>query len=43
MKLGTPGTGPHAISPKRINYSIQSIELTDEDVATIPMDDDIKL
>lgn len=38
MELGTLGTGPHAISPKRINYSIQGVELTEEDVAAIPVD-----
>lgn len=37
--------GLHAVPPKKINYSMQAdeLELTDEDLASIPIDDDLKL
>lgn len=49
MELDTPGTGPHAISPKHINYSIcstpdmENMELTEEDIAAIPTNDNMTI
>ena len=46
MELSSLRPGPHAISPKKINYSVQpseELELTDEDLASIPIDDSIYL
>ena len=43
MELSSFRTGPHAVPPKKINYSIENLELTDKDLAAIPIDDELKL
>lgn len=46
MELDTLKPGIHAISPNRINYSahdIEELELTEEDLATIPADNETML
>lgn len=43
MELSSFKNGPHTVPPKKINYAIENLELTSEDLASIPMDDGLKL
>jgi len=43
MELSSFRNGPHTVSPKKINYAIENLELTSEDLASIPMNDGLKL
>ena len=43
MELSSFRNGPHTVLPKKINYAIENLELTSEDLASIPMDDGLKL
>ena len=43
MELSSFRNGPHTVPPKKINYAIENLELTSEDLASIPMGDGLKL